>query len=361
MLSGAIVPGNPGSGRDREWACGRRIGYAGGMSTRRYIAELEPSQRIEGVFAISNAQMGRTRQDKPYLRCLLSDKSGEAPARMWSIEEALFQTLPVDGFVLVEGETQAYQGQLQIVVHQISAHEPTVEQMRELLPVTSRDIDEMWGELVGLLGTIAHPGLRAVGELFLEDEYFVEAFKRAPAAKRLHHSHLGGLLEHTLTLMQIADRVCPLYPRVNRDIVLMGCFLQDIGKTRELRYDRAFAYTDQGELIGHIVEGTHMLRAKCEVLMREKGVRLPPGAAMVLEHIILSHHNLPEHGAAKPPMTPEAVLVAHIDGLDAKTVIAIDAARPEQAPAADLGGNFTEKNWALGVKLYRPDPLDVER
>lgn len=327
------------------------------MPNRQYIAELEPSQRIEGVFAIANAQMGKTRQEKPYLRCLLSDKTGEAPGRMWSIDEAAFRALPTDGFVWIEGETQAYQGQLQIIVHQIAPHEPTVDQMRDLLPVTPRDIDEMWGELVRLMGTIGHPAVRALGELFLEDEYFVESFRRAPAAKALHHSHLGGLLEHTLTLMQIADRICPLYPRVNRDIVLMGCFLQDIGKTRELRYDRAFAYTDAGELIGHIVEGTHMLRAKCELLMRDKGVRLPAGAAMVLEHIILSHHGLPEHGAAKMPMTPEAVLVSHIDALDAKTVIATSAARPEQAPQGDLGGNFTDRNWALGVKLYRPDPL----
>ena len=331
--------------------------YAVCMSTRRYIADMEPSQRVEGVFAIANAQLGRTRQDKPYLRCLLSDKTGEAAARMWSIDEATFKSLPVDGFVWIEGEAQAYQGQLQIIIHQVQPHEPTVEQMKELLPVTSRDIDEMWAELVRIMGSIEHPAVRALGELFLEDDYFVEAFKRAPAAKALHHSHLGGLLEHTVTLMQIADRICPLYPRISRDLVVMGCFLQDIGKTRELRYDRAFSYTDQGELIGHIVEGTYMLRDKCEVLMREKGVRLPAGAAMVLEHIILSHHNLPEHGAAKVPMTPEAVLVAHIDALDAKTVIALDAARPEQAAAADLGGNFTERNWALGVKLYRPDPL----
>jgi 3'-5' exoribonuclease len=324
------------------------------MPKRQYIAEMEPSQRIEGVFAIANAQMGRTRQDKPYLRCLLSDKTGEAPGRMWSIDEATFQRLPTDGFVWIEGEAQAYQGQLQLIIHQIAPHEPTVEQMRDLLPVTSRDIEEMWVEFVRLMGSFEHAGMRALAESFLEDEYFIEAFKRAPAAKALHHSYLGGLLEHTLTLMQIADRICPLYPRLNRDLVLMGCFLQDIGKTRELRYDRAFAYTDQGELIGHIVEGTHMLRAKCESLMREKGVRLPPGAAMVLEHIILSHHGLPEHGAA---MTPEAVLVSHIDALDAKTVIAMSAARPEQAAQADLGGNFTDKNWALGVKLYRPDPL----
>lgn len=330
------------------------------MMTRTQIADMVPSQRIEGVFAIANAQMGKTRQDKPYLRCLISDKTGEAAARKWSTDEEEFRSLPTDGFVYIEGETQAYQGQLQVIIHQIHAHEPTPEQMKELLPVTSRDIGAMWAECTALLKSLEHPAIRALAELFLEDEYFVDAFTTAPAAKALHHAHLGGLLEHSLTLMQIADRICPLYPRMNRDIVLMGCFLQDIGKTRELSYDKAFSYTDQGELIGHIVEGTHMLRAKCELLMREKGVRLPAGTAMVLEHIILSHHGVPEYGAAKMPMTPEAVLVSHIDALDAKTVIAMDAARPAKAPAADLGGNFTDKSWALGVKLYRPDPLAVK-
>lgn len=324
---------------------------------RVFIADMEPSTRVEGVFAIANAQLGRTRQDKPFLRCLLSDRTGEVAARMWSIDEPTFARLPTDGFVHIEGEAQAYQGQLQIIIHAIEPAEPDVEQMRDLLPVTERDIGAMFAELTRLIGTIEHPAVRALGELFLEDAYFVEAFKRAPAAKALHHSHLGGLLEHTLTLMQIADRVCPLYPGISRDIVLMGCFLQDVGKTRELVYDRAFAYTDQGELIGHIVEGAHMLRDKLALLMREKGVRLPPGAGMVLEHIILSHHNLPEYGAAKPPMSPEAILVAHIDALDAKTVIALDAARPKHMNQAGLGGNFTDRLWSVGVKLYKPDPL----
>lgn len=324
---------------------------------RPYIAELQPSQRIQGAFAIKNAQLGKTRQDKPYLRCLISDRTGETAARMWSIEEAAFKRLPTEGFVYIEGETQAYQGQLQVIIHQIDPIDPTPEQMQDLLPVSTRDPEEMWGELTRLLASLEHPAMRALGEAFLEDAYFVEAFRRAPAAKALHHAHLHGLLEHTLTLMQIADRICPLYPRINRDIVLMGCFLQDIGKTRELHYDRAFGYTDMGELIGHIVEGTHMLRDKVQQLMMDKGVRLPAGAAMVLEHIILSHHGLPEHGAARVPSTPEAILVAHIDGLDAKVTIAQSNARPEQPPAADLGGNFTERIWSLDTKLYRPDPL----
>ncbi len=324
---------------------------------RRYIAEFGPTERVEGVFAITNAQLGRTRQDKPYLRCLLSDRTGELPGRMWSIDEATFRRLPTDGFVWVQGETQPYQGELQFIIHSIDPHEPTPEQMRELLPVSTREPEEMFRELVGLLETVRHPAMRDLVGAYFEDEHLMEAFRRAPAAKSMHHAYLGGLLEHTLNLLRLADVVCPLYPKINRDIVMVGLFLHDMGKTRELVYDRAFGYSDRGELIGHIVEGAIMLHDKAQQVMARTGRRLPAGALMVLQHIILSHHGIPEYGAAKVPSTPEAILVSMLDNVDAKTTIALCAARPDRTAAFDLGGNFTERQWALDTKLYRPDPL----
>ena len=188
-------------------------------------------------------------------------------------------------------------------------------------------------------------------------DFFIEAFKKAPAAKSLHHAYIGGLLEHTLSLLKLANVVCPLYPKLNRDVVMMGLFLHDIGKTRELQFDRTFAYTPRGLLVGHIVEGAVMLRAKAQQVMRETGQRLPPNAALVLEHIILSHHGEAAFGAVKPPSTPEAILVSLLDNLDAKTAMAIAAAREGRNPEVDLRGDFTEKHWALGARLFRPDPL----
>jgi 3'-5' exoribonuclease len=185
----------------------------------------------------------------------------------------------------------------------------------------------------------------------------MEEFLKAPAAKSMHHAYLGGLLEHTLTLMKLADLVCPIYPKISRDLVLMGLFLHDLGKTRELVYDRAFSYSDRGELIGHIVEGALMLQEKVHVLMREHGVRLPNGTLTVLQHIILSHHGVPEYGAAKIPATPEAILVSMLDNLDAKTTMSLAAARPDRVASFDAGGNFTEKQWALDTKLFKPDVL----
>jgi 3'-5' exoribonuclease len=275
---------------------------------------------------------------------------------MWSIDETVFTRLPTDGFVYIEGETQAYQGEIQIIIQSIEPIEPSPDQLCDLVPCSKRNPDEMLAELTAILGTLEHPAMRALAEAFLTDELFVSAFKQAPAAKSMHHAYLGGLLEHTLSLLHLADRVAPLYPRINRDLVVMGLFLHDLGKTRELAYDKSFSYTDRGELVGHIVEGVLMLRDKAHQVMHARGLRIPPRALMVLEHIILSHHSLPEFGAVKIPATPEAIMVAILDNLDAKLYMALSAARPDHLPA-DLGGNFTEKQWALDTKLYRPDPL----
>jgi len=325
--------------------------------SRRLISDMSPSERLEGAFAIANAQMGMTKNGKPYLRCLLGDASGQTAGRMWSIDENHFRRLPTDGFVWVEGETQAYQGELQIIIHNIDPHDPSPEQLRELLPACERDPKEMFAELVELLQTLQHPAIKALADTYLADEHMMDAFRTAPAAVRLHHAYLGGLLEHTLNLLKLANVICPLYPKINRDIVMMGLFLHDLGKTRELIFDRGFSYSDRGELIGHLVEGAIMLHDKAQQMMRETGTRMPSGALTILQHIIISHHEKPEYGAAKIPSSPEAVLVSLIDNLDAKTTMTLQAARPDRANEA-LGGNFTEKNWALGTKLYKPDPLN---
>lgn len=331
---------------------------------RRFINAFGPSERVEGAFAISNAQLGKTKQDKPFLKCLISDRTGVLPARMWSIDPSHFRRLPTDGFVYIEAETQPYQGELQLIIQSIDAIEPTPEQLVELMPTTSRDIEQMFAEVASILGTLTHPAARALANEYLNDEHLMAAFKKCPAAKSMHHAYLGGLLEHTLTLLQIADRVCPLYPAISRDTVVLGLFLHDLAKTRELVFDRTFAYTDRGELIGHVVEGAIMLHDKAQQVMRNQGVRLPRNLVMVLQHIILSHHGLPEFGAAKVPSSPEAIMINLIDNLDAKTVMALAAARPEIAAAdsadqtgAGLNGNFTERQWGLDTKLFRPDPL----
>jgi 3'-5' exoribonuclease len=323
---------------------------------RRYLCELRPAERLKGVYTLINAQVGKTRKDKSYLRCLLADRTGEVPARMWDIDEQKFAAFPSDGFVWIDGETQAYEGEIQVIIQAIDLVEPNPAQLRELMPASVRDPEEMFAEAVGLLRTVSHPAMRALVKGYLDDAPLMAAFKSCPAAKSMHHAYLGGLLEHTLTLLQLADRVCPLYPKVNRDLVMVGLFIHDLGKTVELSYDKGFGYTDRGELVGHIVEGAIMLRDKAQEVIRTAGLRFPAGTLMVLEHIVLAHHGQLEFGSPKLPATPEAILVAMLDNLDAKTNIAVTIARPEQRAFA-APGNFTEKSWALETKLFKPDPL----
>jgi 3'-5' exoribonuclease len=325
---------------------------------RRYITDFKPSERVRGLFSIANAQLGRTRNDKPYLRCLVGDRTGEMPGRMWSIDERIISRLSTDCFVQLEGETQAYQGEMQLIIQNLEPVEPSQEQLRDLIPCSKRDPGEMFAELRAILDTLHHPAMKALAKAYLDDQYLMDAFKQCPAAKSMHHAYLGGLLEHTLQLLMLGSLVCPLYPKVSRDLVLMGLFLHDLGKTRELVYDKAFSYSDRGELIGHIVEGVIMLRDKAHQVVRETGQRMPPNTILVLEHIILSHHGVPEFGSPKPPATPEAILVSMLDNLDAKTTMSLCAARPDHLGDVALGGNFTEKQWALqNARLFRPDPL----
>lgn len=326
---------------------------------RVYICDFcEPPQNVSGHFAIINKQLGTTRESRKYfLRCLIGDKTGQVPARMWTIDEATYASLPTDGFVYLEGQTQAYQGEVQLIITRVEGVELSTEQIRELLPASARPPMEMFADVQELLGTLKHPAMQALAKAYLDDAFLMDQFRQAPAAKSMHHAYLGGLLEHTLTLMRLADLVCPLYPKINRDIVMMGLFLHDLAKTRELVYDRAFCYTDRGELIGHIVDGAIMLHDKAQQVMKEQGVRIPGNAMLVLQHIVISHHGVPEFGAAKLPSTPEAILVSQLDNLDAKTTMAVAAARPDRSSAVQAGGNFTEKSWALDTKIFKPDPL----
>jgi 3'-5' exoribonuclease len=327
------------------------------LGSRPFLKDAQPNARIEGAFCIANAQMGKTRADKPYLRCLLSDRTGEVAGRMWSIDEITFRRIPTDGFVWIDGETQPYQGELQLIIRSIEPLEPTGEQIRDLLPASKFDPAVMFAELTAILDTLTHPAAKTLAQAYLKDEYLMDLFRQAPAAKSMHHAFIGGLLEHTLQLLKLANGMLPAYPKLNRDIVLLGLFLHDLGKTRELIFDRGFGYSDRGELLGHVVDGAIMLHDKAQQAMRDAGQRFPANFVLILQHIIVSHHGQPEFGAAKIPATPEAIFVSQLDNLDAKTTMALASARPDTNRNADLGGNFTEKIWGLETKLFRADPL----
>lgn len=323
---------------------------------RVYIKDMPPNALVEGVFAMQNCQLGQTKNGKPFIKCLIADKSARVPGRMWNATEELFGQLPTDGFVWLQGQTQPYQGEMQIIIQAIEAVQPSHEELVDLMPVSKYDPEVMFKQLSDILATLHHPATKALAQAYLADAVLVEKFKRAPAAMNLHHAYLGGLLEHTLALLRLAEAVLPLYPQISRDIVLMGLFLHDLGKCVELTWETGFGYSDDGQLVGHIARGVIWLQKKAEQCAAA-GTPVPEPILMVLHHIILSHHGKPEFGALKLPSTPEAILISLLDNVDAKTHMAIAAARDdEEGKPADLGGNFTEKVWALETRLYRPDP-----
>ncbi len=320
------------------------------------VSEMTGQGFVHGVYSLVNPQIGTTRNGEPFLKCLLRDATGEAIGRRWRFDPATMADITSTGFVGIEGEQEMYQDKLQIKITDIWFHEPTTDELTELLPSTRKNIDEMFAEVSALIQSLEHPAAKALGAAYLDDAKLMEDFRVAPAAMQIHHAWIGGLLEHTLQLMKLADVMLPNYPRLNRDIILFSLFIHDLGKVEELRWDRGFEYTREGNLIGHIALGAMWLEDKAKIAEANLGEPLPDGFITVLQHIVLSHHGLLEHGAVKLPSTPEAIFVSQLDNLDAHTQTALDSARPWVKTAVGDEA-FTERLWSLNTKLYRRDPL----
>lgn len=319
------------------------------------IRDLTAGAFIDGVYSLVNPQTAATRGGKTYFKCLIRDASGEAPVRKWTFDESMLSEVSATGYAHVTGRVELYNGQVQVVVDQIHAAEVTVEDLQSLLPTTTKNIQHMFDEVLAMLGSMNDPAMRALAESYTNDAAMMAAFRQAPAATNVHHAWIGGLLEHTHQLMNLADRMLPLYPQLNRDIVLMGLFLHDLGKTLELEWEKGFNYTTDGQLVGHLVRGAIWLQLKALTAAKSSGLRLSTETVTVLQHIVLSHHGALEHGAAKLPSTPEAIFVALLDNLEAKTTVAIHAVARERLHSGN--SVFTERVWSLDTRLYRPDPL----
>ncbi len=318
------------------------------------IQDIQPGTSVAGVYGLQNPQVGSTRMGKPFFKTILRDATGEVPARMWTFEESRLADVSRTGFAWVTGRSENYQGSIQVILDTVESVDVAASDLVNLLPSTPRSIDGMFARVRELLATLEHPGARALAEAYLHDQPLMDGFCKAPAAVSVHHAFIGGLLQHTLQLLELADRMLPLYPELNRDLVLMGLFLHDLGKVWELDWERGFQYTVDGNLVGHIVRGAVVLESKAAVV-RRAGADLPREAVRVLMHIVLSHHGQLEHGAAKIPSTPEAIFVSQLDNLDAKTFVAIHQA--DRAHVRPGAADFTDRVWSLDTRIYRPDPF----
>jgi 3'-5' exoribonuclease len=258
----------------------------------------------------------------------------------------------------VRGRFENYQKNLQFIIEQVWPPKDGSFDPADLIPTTQHDIGEMYQKVLEILGTVRNHHLAAILKAYTDDAALMKNFRRSPAASSFHHAFIGGLLEHTLNAMEVADAVCKFYPLLNRDLVLAGIFLHDIAKTWELAYETAFSYTDGGQLVGHVVKSAIWIEERSAAASSALGEPIPRPLIDVLQHIILSHHGLPEFGAARLPSTPEAIAVHYIENLDAKLMMALSHTRTEIAGGE---GNWTDYMKAFSGRLYRPDvaPPDV--
>src|SRR3982751_5352163 len=244
--------------------------------TRRFVNQLANGESVEEAFLVADKQLRANRQGNLYLHLELRDKTGSIGARLWNATEGLARTFEPGDYLHVRGKTQVFQGALQLILSHLEVLDPTRVEPEEFLPQSSQNVARLTARLRELLFTLSNPHLRALVECFLIDEEFLRKFTTAPAGIKNHHAYHAGLLEHVVTLLTAADRIVDLYPELDRDLLLTVIFLHDIGKVDELSYDRAFGYTDEGQLVGHLVMGVTMLREKVKRTADLTGEAFPP-------------------------------------------------------------------------------------
>lgn len=319
---------------------------------RLYLRDCQPGDTLEDVFVVSNKQMATGSNGKLYIKGLVSDRSAAFNFRRWDARKEDFAALPDGGFVRLRCRVENYQSNLQVVLESIAPAKPGTFDEADLVASTTRNIDEMFTHLADRLNRIRNPYLAALMRAYLDDKALMEDLRRAPAAQSFHHAFLGGLLEHTVNTIDVADAVCPFYPGLNNDLIVAGIFLHDLAKTWELTYETAFAYSDGGQLIGHIVKSAMWVDEKRRQAEAKLNDAIPQSLVDVLQHIILAHHGQHEFGSPKLPATPEALVVHTLENLDAKLMMVLAACRGEGVGAT---GNWTEYLKAFGGKMFRPD------
>lgn len=307
-----------------------------------FVEALTPGDVIEDEFALAEKAVLQKRDGNQYLNVVLADRTGHIKGVVWDNVQAIAAAAAAGDFVRVSGSVSEYRGTPQLVIKAMTAIGAEAVDPEDFLPATALDVDQLFERLVKLSRTFTTPWLSRLFEAFWQDEAFVAGFKKAPAAKRMHHAYIGGLLVHCLSMALLADKIAAHYNGLDRDLLIAGTILHDIGKLREFDYATAIDYSVEGRLLSHIVIGLEMLDAK---LRRIPDV--PREGANLLKHMIVSHHGDPAFGALEPPKTIEAVVLHYIDDLDSK----VNAVREFMAKE-DPSQTWTSFHRVLGRHFY---------
>ncbi len=281
---------------------------------KQFVDTIKAGDSVEDVFVLYECSIATKKDGNPFLNITLSDRTGRIKGVIWENADQLSSALAAADFVRVNGSASQYMGKLQLTIRQVEITTPEGIDAADFIPATTRSIDGMFEKLVELVrNKMKNPHLLGLMEAFFADEKFVRGFKTAPAAKKMHHAYLGGLLEHTLSMAILVERLGGHYSGIDMDLLLAGAVLHDIGKIREFDYSCRIDYSDEGRFLSHILIG-------CEMIAEKIG-KLPdfPGElALLVKHMVVSHHGTREFGSPELPKTIEAVLLNHIDDIDAK-------------------------------------------
>ena len=322
------------------------------MSTateRRFVSQLAHNEQVNQVFLTSDKQLRPNRNGNLYLQLQLSDRSGAIATRLWNASETDYRAFENGDYVLVDGSTQLFQGNMQMIANSIRRARSDEVDESDFLTLQSADIDKMAGRLAEILRSVQTPGVGNLAECFLMDTDFMTKFTAAPAGMKNHHAYRGGLLEHVVGLMELVLVVAPRYPQLDQDKLLVGALLHDAAKVDELSYERDIAYTDEGQLLGHMVLAITMIDDKVREAERLSGETFPKSLATEIKHMVISHHGEYEYGSAKLPMTLEATALHHLDNLDAKMASFTQLIKD----CPNVESNWTQYHANLGRKLYK--------
>jgi 3'-5' exoribonuclease len=315
-----------------------------------FVKDLTADQVITGFFLVHEKEVRNTNTGKPYLRMELGDRSGTIEARMWEKFEILAKDVNRDDFIKIQGRVEIYRNRPQLSLLQFRLAKPAEIDVTDFLAHTPLDVEELYAQLLSHAEGIKNEWLKKLVLKILTDPQIAVRYKRAPAAKVMHHAYLGGLLEHVVGLCGLSRLVAAHYPELDLDLLLTGAMLHDVGKLEELCYERSVGYTIEGQLLGHIVMELETVAKAMESI---EG--FPPKLKVVVQHLLISHHGEYEFGSPKLPMIREALVFHYLDDMDSKvaavrTAMGIDGG--EEAWSAYSG--------ALGRKFLRLDKYLAE-
>lgn len=316
---------------------------------RKFVTELPPQGTIDQVFLATQKQLRPNRNGQLYLQVELADRTGSVTARMWNAGDAEFSAFEEGEYVRVEGSTQVYQGNVQMIATSIQRVDPRGIDEADYRVLSGADIDQLIEELRGMAAGIRNEELRLLAESLLAEGPQLEAFKRSPAGIKHHHAYSGGLVDHVTSLARLVASVAPLYPAVDPDLLLVGVLCHDIGKTVELESEKGFSYSDPGQLLGHVLLGLEIVDEHIALVEQKRGEPFHRELAIRVKHMIASHHGHYEFGAPKLPMTLEAIALHHLDHFDAQMASTVQLMQNE----ASMDGGWTQYHANHGRKFFR--------